>query len=325
MKSSIKKLKAEYEALTPIANRFLDELFKQFKELLADKKIPLAAPIECRLKLWSSIEEKLNRKALRLQSVKDLNDLIGVRLILLFKRDVDRASQLLTEHFSVLQREDTGKRLTEDQFGYTSLHCLVELPEKWLAVPSLRSMKGLKAEIQVRTMAQHIWAAASHVLQYKQEVGVPMPLRRTVHRVSALLETVDLEFDRVLVEKENYKESLEVEIDSENLDVVSLEKILDSILPLENKNYSEDYASLLAFLGRSYGITTRSQVRHLLTKNLKKVIAEDKEMVMLKRKNNFAACQDADERERAKRGVFYNHEGLTSVATDVDSDLVYIR
>jgi ppGpp synthetase/RelA/SpoT-type nucleotidyltranferase len=86
MKSSIKKLKAEYEALTPIANRFLDELFKQFKELLADKKIPLAAPIECRLKLWSSIEEKLNRKALRLQSVKDLNDLIGVRLILLGSR-----------------------------------------------------------------------------------------------------------------------------------------------------------------------------------------------------------------------------------------------
>jgi ppGpp synthetase/RelA/SpoT-type nucleotidyltranferase len=28
---------------------------------------------------------------------------------------------------------------------------------------------GLRAEVQVRTTAQHIWAAASHKLQYKHE------------------------------------------------------------------------------------------------------------------------------------------------------------
>jgi putative GTP pyrophosphokinase len=324
MKSSLKKLKVEYEALVPIANRFLDELLRQFKELLTENKIPLAAPIECRLKLWSSIEEKLKRKAWKLQSVKDLNDLIGVRLILLFKRDVERASQLLTAYFFVLKKEDAAKKLTEDQFGYTSLHYIIELPEKWLAVPSFRSMKGLRAEIQVRTMAQHIWASASHVLQYKQEIGVPMPLRRAVHRVSALLETVDLEFDRVLIEKENYKESLDTEDGSESLDVVSLEKILDSILPPENRDYSEDYAEVLEYLGRHYKITTQSQVRQLLFKNLKAIIADDKEMVKAKRKDNFKACRDVDERERAERGIFYNHQGLTVLATDLDSDLIYI-
>lgn len=59
-------------------------------------------------------------------------------------------------------------------------------------------MSGLKAEVQVRTVTQHVWAAASHVLQYKQEASVPLPVRRSIYRVSALLETVDLEFERVL-------------------------------------------------------------------------------------------------------------------------------
>jgi ppGpp synthetase/RelA/SpoT-type nucleotidyltranferase len=59
-------------------------------------------------------------------------------------------------------------------------------------------------ELQLRTLAQHIWAVASHKLQYKREASVPVPIRRSINRVSALLEMVDLEFDRVLLEREQY-------------------------------------------------------------------------------------------------------------------------
>jgi putative GTP pyrophosphokinase len=324
MKASIKKLKAEYEAITPIANRFLDELLKQFKELLAEKKIPLAAPIECRLKLWSSIEEKLQRKSVQLENIKDLNDLIGVRLILLFKRDVEKASELLTEHFSILKREEAGQKLTEDQFGYASLHCIVKLPDKWLTVPTFRPMKGLKAEIQVRTMAQHIWAAAAHILQYKQEAGVPMRLRRTVHRVSALLETVDLEFDRVLVEKESYKEALDAGEDTETLDVVSLEKVMDSLLPPENKGDFEDYASLLIQLKRA-GIKTQEQVRQFILKHLKAVIAFDKERVAGELKSKYGGCGELGDRERVDRGVFFIHVGLMRNALEFEANSKFGR
>jgi putative GTP pyrophosphokinase len=318
MKASIEKLKAEYEVITPVANRFLDEMLKQFKELLAEKKIPLAAPIECRFKLWSSIGEKLKRKAVELQNIKDLNDLVGLRLILLFKRDVELASQLLTEYFTVLAREDAGQKLTEDQFGYVSLHCIIALPEKWLAVPTFRSMKGLKAEIQVRTMAQHIWAAASHILQYKQEAGVPMPLRRTVHRVSALLETVDLEFDRVLVEKETYKEALEAGEDTETLNVVSLEKVMDSLLPEENKGDYEDYASLLNRLKKT-GIETQDHVKQLILKHLKAVIAMDKERVNHELKSDYEGCRELGDQERVDRGVFFTHVGFVRNALEFEA------
>jgi putative GTP pyrophosphokinase len=69
----------------------------------------------------------------------------------------------------VLERQDAQLRLAEDQFGYASIHFAVELPASWLRVPSRAGLGGLRAEIQVRTTAQHIWAAASHKLQYKHE------------------------------------------------------------------------------------------------------------------------------------------------------------
>jgi putative GTP pyrophosphokinase len=57
--------------------------------------------------------------------------------------------------------------------------------------------KDLFAEIQVRTVVQHAWATVSHSLQYKREADVPIPLRRRLARVSALLELADMEFSAI--------------------------------------------------------------------------------------------------------------------------------
>jgi hypothetical protein len=55
-------------------------------------------------------------------------------------------------------------------------------------------MKDLKAEVQVRTVLQHAWAAISHALQYKHEQEVPKHLARQLFRLSGLLELADEEF-----------------------------------------------------------------------------------------------------------------------------------
>ena len=66
-----------------------------------------------------------------------------------------------------------------------------------------------------------------NALQYKREAGVPPPLRRAIHRASALLETADLESERILSEKDAYRETLTDAGGSELLNVDLLEKILD--------------------------------------------------------------------------------------------------
>ena len=145
----------------------------------------------------------------------------------------------------VIAQEDTGGRLRESQFGYQSVHLTVKLPASWLSVPSFSGLGSLMAEIQIRTLAQHIWAVASHKLQYKQEASVPEPVRRSIHRVSALLETVDLEFERVVDERARYLEEVGSGAADESLNVDLLTRILSESLPEQNRVESEHSAKLL--------------------------------------------------------------------------------
>ena len=156
------------------------------------------------------------------------------------------------------------------------MHLVIELFDSWLSVPTFADMKGLRAEVQVRTTAQHIWAAASHTLQYKHEESIPPPIRRAIHRASALLEIVDLEFERVLEQRENYREGVSVDIDNQlNSDL--LEKVLDSILPEKNKVLDrEDYADLLEDLFY-FDIKTQKQLIDLWKKHRSASLKEDSE------------------------------------------------
>jgi ppGpp synthetase/RelA/SpoT-type nucleotidyltranferase len=159
-------------------------------------------------------------------------------IILHSQRGVPLVCDLLDGHFTVVEHHETDK-LEADRFGYASTHYVVALPDAWLAVPTLASMGGLRAELQIRTTAQHIWAAASHVFQYKHESSVPFPVRRPLHRVAALLETVDSEFDRVLEQRDIYRKSIGPYSPTEELNVDLLEHILDEYLPKANKERDE--------------------------------------------------------------------------------------
>ena len=198
------QLRSEYSIQSDRARRLRAALCEQIEQILSSHGIALGVPIESRVKTLESSEEKLDRKSLELKSLLELNDLIGIRIILLFRRDIVTVSKLLAETFEVLSTEDTATRLSEAQFGYQSLHHIIRVPKSWLSVPTFFDLGELKTEIQLRTLAQHIWAAASHKLQYKHEESVPPPIRRSIHRVSALLETVDLEFERVLTDRGTY-------------------------------------------------------------------------------------------------------------------------
>lgn len=188
--TSIENLELEYRGLVALADTFCTEVSRQVSHLLTDAGVTLGFPIESRVKSWASIVEKCDRKDLHLTALSDLNDLVGLRVVLLFRRDVVATCSLLEGHFEIVESYDTQERLQEDQFGYSSRHFVVRLPHRWLTIPTFSQLGPLKAEIQVRTVAQHIWAAASHTLQYKQEQNVPVPVRRSMSRVSALLETV---------------------------------------------------------------------------------------------------------------------------------------
>ncbi|WP_339879015.1 RelA/SpoT domain-containing protein [Pseudidiomarina gelatinasegens] len=298
------ELNLEYQKISPVAQRFKQSMVDQISELIRKNNISLGVPIESRVKSLSSIENKVFRKSKSIQKLSQLDDFVGIRLILLFKTDVDLACDLIAKNFEVLELEDTSHRLADNEFGYQSNHLIIEMPGSWLTVPSFVEFNGFKVEVQIRTLSQHIWAAASHKLQYKSESSVPGPLKRSIHRASALLETVDLELQRLLEQRTEYiqQQTLE-ESNSDTINVDILENILDEALPRANKLESgEDLSDLLQELIMD-GFETPDEIKALIDKHIRTVLSEDR-----KRANNDH--DDPEEIERAKMGVFFTHAGL---------------
>jgi ppGpp synthetase/RelA/SpoT-type nucleotidyltranferase len=308
--SDLSALEQEYKSTAPIAENFCIELTNQINRLVEDQGITLGFPIQFRVKQWESLVEKLERLGLEMTSVKGLQDFVGLRLVLLFGRDVEKVCDLLSNNFEVIRQYNTQDRLAENQFGYSSKHFIVELPKQWLAVPTLARFAGLQAEIQVRTVAQHMWAAASHTLQYKQEASVPPAVRRAIYRASALLETVDLEFERVLEQREIYRDSVDIIETKDELNVDLLSKTLDELLPQENRHVDEPYAALLKEL-QALGINTAQSLRELINEDLKETLLIDSNRVKQEQarlasgKTVLGATP-----ERVQSGVFYTHAGL---------------
>lgn len=309
-------IEKQYYANLPLAEAFLDELLRQIEKIIKDTPITLGLPIQHRIKTWKSVSEKLETAQFRINKIEDLQDLVGIRILLNFLQDVPRMAEMIRNNFATIKEYHTQERLKNDQFGYSSLHMIIKLPSAWLALPTLGALGELQAEIQIRTLAQHIWASASHVLQYKQKENVPASIIRSISRVSALLETVDLEFERVLNEREKYRQNVEISDINENLNVDLIAKILSEVLPDENRTDKEDYSSLASDFDR-FGIKRASDLRSLLEAHLSKVLEYERMTLgehLSRLKHGRHSPMDP---ERLKRGLYFSHTGLTRHALEV--------
>lgn len=271
-----------------------------------------AFPIEHRVKSWESISEKCERSRLPPVKLSEITDVAGLRIVVLFQRDMDKVSEIIAKHFDVLKKEDTQSRLALNEFGYGSIHFEVTPKGAWLEVPTMAKFKGLQAELQVRTAAQHIWASASHLLQYKKEADVPKPLVRAINRVAALLEFVDLEFERVLAQRSEYTDKLDKTLGlQEPLNAETVKRVLDECLPMRNKTETENYAEFLDEV-RHFEVHTVGGLKDILTKQqaaMEKAEARTIEQVRLAGGMSLAASSD-----RIGQGVYFTHVGLARQA-----------
>lgn len=301
------ELEGDYHQYFDLASRMRDKAMEQIGSIIENNDLTLGVPLEGRVKTWQSIRDKLERVNLSLRRVADLQDLVGLRAIFLFKDELDDFQSLLSEAFEVISSEDTAERLLDAQFGYQSRHVILKFPDSWLSVPSFQGLDNFVVELQIRTMAQHIWAAASHKLQYKREQSVPLPVRRSIFRVSALLETVDLEFSRVLESRQAYVERRNsIPDEDRSLNVDALRQVLDSTLPEINKDSDEPYDKLLLNL-EDLGLSDASALRELIEKHLEAALRSDQDEVRQRGANPEKLFTKED---RQTKGVFWTHVGL---------------
>lgn len=330
--TNIEALKEEHSILFPKCETLCQEIVHQLQRLLVDNNIKTAVPIQFRAKKWESIFEKLEQKRFNVKkSITELQDLSGVRLILLFNRDIEKAKRLIKENFDIIKEYSSEEKLKDDQFGYSSTHIIAKLKKEWLSIPTLSLFRGMQVEFQVRTLSQHSWAEASNILQYKNEDNVPKPLKRSISRISALLETVDLEYERLLQDREQYKIEIN-EQDFEEIDaplnVDLLQQILVKHLPKENINDEDDYSALLSDLQIVQFDSTVKLVK-LIKGRIDEVLKLDKKIAVEIKENyekdgSLSTVEyTADSIDTINRGRFFSHTGLIRTMLIKESGKTY--
>jgi len=168
----------------------------------------IMAMVQTRPKSLASFAEKCLRKHDKYKDpVSQLTDLCGGRVVTYTQADATAVSRFIEEHFKVDEANslDVAARLKTAEFGYRACHYVVVMDSRTLlGVDIPLALEGRKAEIQVCTFLQHAWAAIGHDRLYKGRVKVPKQIEREVHRVAALLESSDAEFERATDRLDTY-------------------------------------------------------------------------------------------------------------------------
>jgi ppGpp synthetase/RelA/SpoT-type nucleotidyltranferase len=145
------------------------------------------------------------------QPLEQIKDKAGVRVMVVYQRDIDRVLEVVKRTFAVLSVERKLDALDFDRNGYLGTHIQVRLTPESVATQT--KLTGLELEVQVRTLAQSAWAEVSHAELYKPPAEVPVALKRRIYRLVGLVELIDNEVEGFHTEAasiEGYREATAV-------------------------------------------------------------------------------------------------------------------
>ena len=189
------------------------EVKEKLGKTLADSGL-LVAAIESRVKAYDSLAGKLELKGHKYNSLADLTDILGLRVITFYIDDVDKVASAVERLFTIDWENSVDKRKIHeiDSFGYLSLHYICSVP----GFP-------YRFEIQMRTLLQHAWANMDHDTGYKSGIEIPKRYMRNMSRLAGMLELVDDEFSKIRIELTDYRRRVQALVRSGNLDEVPID------------------------------------------------------------------------------------------------------
>lgn len=178
----------------------------KIKQTIDKSHIPVVA-VESRIKDFASLEGKLQRKGGKYADLSDITDLLGLRIITYYTKNVDSVCALLERLFEIDWPNSQDKRtlLSLDKIGYLSIHYICYISDLGDEGTKKLSKRGFRFEIQVRTLLQHMWAQTQHDIFYKSAVEVPKKYARPINLLAGLLEMADNQFSDIVDGIEEYR------------------------------------------------------------------------------------------------------------------------
>lgn len=174
---------------------------KMIKKLL--DKCGLYYKCFCRVKSYKSVSEKIQDRIAQGKSDYKLQDLIGVRIVVYFKRDIPLCERLIQENFHV---DNISKDRERDEiFKPQRINYVCKIPDEMMI--NFDSQLWNQSidntfEIQIRTIFSEGWHEIEHDFRYKceEEWKESLELSRTLNGVFATLENCDWTIENLLRE-----------------------------------------------------------------------------------------------------------------------------
>jgi ppGpp synthetase/RelA/SpoT-type nucleotidyltranferase len=192
--------------------------------------------------------------------LREVTDLVGVRVITYLTSDIDRVEQALSRAFEVRLRVDkTSVTQNAGTFGYAGTHLI------------LRAEDDVDFEVQIRTLLQHAWAEIEHGIRYKgSRTTSSAPIDRAFTLAAGLIELADAQFAEV---DTLHKTDLAHARATEEIDPETLQEVLTRALPEIKPARANAYEWLVTLLDAN-GVVVREDLDQLLAAvDVEKVIA----------------------------------------------------
>lgn len=254
-------IKREYQSEIDNLNVLKDSIIQELNEQLDYRENNIEINIHGRVKSEESLFRKYEELKFDIKTIKQIDDLIGIRIVCLLLRDVSNIVKTIKSKYPNYKKHyNPADRGSKDKFNYNSNHVIIEI-------------NGFHIEIQIRTLSQHTWAQVSRKFNYKNAIDVPQEITRPLFRSSAHLESADIDLDKFVVDRESHLIYLsEQNIDDildQKLNFDTLRKTLAIKIPDKYKDESDEllYFSLIREL-RSRGIDTIQKLVKLIDQEI---------------------------------------------------------
>src|SRR5574344_385212 len=209
------ELQRIYDSYSSLLNSVLQKIEQKLKNNIHLASMPT---YKSRIKSFPSYYKKVLRQkpqeATQNNHLVTLTDMMGIRVICAFLEDLDEVQSQITTLFKIKEIEKHGADQTFKEFGYESIHILVEIPQD--CFPESYGANGITlpdetvCEIQIRTILQDAWAEVEHELVYKSEFNpFDKPLRRKLASMNASLTLADIIFQEI----RDYQKKLQGELE----------------------------------------------------------------------------------------------------------------